>query len=134
MTSEIPLDVISRFGIAALLGLLIGLERGMKGTKQPHAGTRDFVLFAMAGALCAFAAERFDSAWVVVAGLGSVLAILISGYWADLRATSAAERGTTTELAGLVTFLLGISVVTMGAATRATRSVDSPRERRFDVS
>ncbi len=119
MTEEflIPIDILGRFGIVALIGLLIGLERSMKDTAQPHAGIRDFVLFALAGGLLALLAERFDNAWLVVAGFVGVLAILLSGYWSDQKAGgSEAERGTTTEIAGLVTFLLGVTVIAAGPA------------------
>ncbi len=116
MSTDIPLEVLSRFAVAAMIGMLIGLERGMKSTKQPHAGTRDFVLFALAGALCALAAQHYMSAWVIVAGLAGIVAFLLSGYWADLRMSKSGERGITTELAGFVTFLLGASAVAASIA------------------
>lgn len=119
MTAEIqiPIDVLGHFGIAALIGLLVGLERSMKKTAQPHAGIRDFVLFALVGALSALLADRFGNSWLVIAGLVGVLTILMLGYWADQKAAGAtAERGMTTEIAGLVTFLLGVAVIATGPA------------------
>ena len=119
MTADIliPIDVLGRFGIAALLGLLVGLERSMKDTTQPHAGIRDFVLFALGGALLALLAERFGNSWLIIAGLAGVLAILLSGYWTEQKVAGAeAERGMTTEIAGLVTFLLGVTVISADPA------------------
>lgn len=113
----IPIDVLGRFGIVALIGLLIGLERSMKQVAQPHAGIRDFVLLALAGGLLAMLAERFSSPWLVIVGLIAVVAILLSGYWSDQKATGGrGERGTTTEIAALMTFLLGITAVAAGPA------------------
>jgi uncharacterized membrane protein YhiD involved in acid resistance len=37
------LDVFLQFGVAGLLGFLIGLEREMAGNANPNAGLRDFV-------------------------------------------------------------------------------------------
>ena len=53
------LDVFIEFGLAALLGFLIGLEREMTADEEQRpAGQREFVLFALFGAGRAFAAER----------------------------------------------------------------------------
>lgn len=110
MNLNIPLEVLSQFVLAALIGMLIGLERGMKSTKQPHAGMRDFVLFSLTGAMCALLAEQYQSAWIIAVGLAGVSVFLLSGYWAELRDPAGdGERGITTELAAILTFLLGVS-------------------------
>ncbi len=110
MNLNIPLEVLSQFVLAALIGMLIGLERGMKATKQPHAGMRDFVLFSLTGAMCALLADQYQSAWIIAVGLAGVSVFLLSGYWAELRDPAGdGERGITTELAAILTFLLGVS-------------------------
>ncbi len=116
MSIDISADMLLRFVVAALLGLLVGLERGMKGNRQAHAGSRDFVLFALIGALSAFAAEHYANAWLLLGGFVGVLVFLVSGYWAELRVSNTADRGITTELAGLTTFLLGASVASGNVA------------------
>ena len=41
------LEEFIRFGLAALLGFLIGLEREMKAGEDTQTGLRDFVLYAL---------------------------------------------------------------------------------------
>ena len=56
MHDNAPIDLFIRFGLAGLLGLLIGLEREMGAAEKPHTGARDFTMFALAGATSTFAA------------------------------------------------------------------------------
>jgi uncharacterized membrane protein (DUF4010 family) len=82
------------------MGLGVGLERdwSKRGGEQQAAGPRTFALLALLGTLAA----SFGAA-VVGAGLIAAAALVTAGY---LR-TSGDDRGTTTEFAAIVTYLLG---------------------------
>ena len=93
-------DDLLPFIYALALGLLIGFERERShppGVKK-IGGSRTFALVALCGSLGA----RFE-AWIVVAGLAAIAALLVVGY----RRTSYADPGTTTEIALFATYLLG---------------------------
>jgi uncharacterized membrane protein (DUF4010 family) len=82
------------------IGLLIGLERERSHRAGIHqaAGSRTFALLALTGTLAASI-----SPWAVVAGMCAAVALVAIGY----AATSTRDRGATTEVAALATFLLG---------------------------
>lgn len=105
------IDVFLKFGVATLLGFLIGLEREMAGNTNPHAGLRDFVLFALLGSISAFASIHFDTYWLLIAGFFGFLTLLFSGYWADYRKDKKQDTGITTEAAAILTFFLGVLVM-----------------------
>jgi len=107
MGQEELLSFFSRFALAGALGFLIGLEREMGARENPHAGLRDFVMFALMGAISAFAATLYDSDWLIGAGFFGLLALLLIAYWAELRG-DAEDLGITTEVAAMVTFFLGV--------------------------
>ncbi len=98
------LDLFVKFGLAGALGFLIGLERSMGARKNPHAGLRDFVIFALIGAISAFVATLFDNSWLIAAGFLGFLALLLLAYWAD----RSEDTGITTEATAIVTFFLGV--------------------------
>ena len=60
-------------GISLLLGLLVGLQR--QRTDTGWAGMRTFALFTILGTVCAFLANEFNNAWIVVAGFFAVLGV-----------------------------------------------------------
>ena len=99
------------FGMSGLLGFLIGLERSMGVPENPHATVRDFVIFALVGALSGYAAMLYDNSWLIFAAFLGVLTLLVSGYWADLKQNKNADAGITTEAAVVVTFFLGVLIV-----------------------
>ena len=105
------IDVFLKFGVTALLGFLIGLEREMAGNTNPHAGLRDFVLFALLGGVSAFVSAQFDTYWLVIAGFLGFLTLLFSGYWADYGKDKVEDTGITTEAAAILTFFLGVLVM-----------------------
>jgi uncharacterized membrane protein (DUF4010 family) len=100
-----------KFGLSALLGFVIGLERAREGTENPHASVRDFVIFALVGATCAFAATQYNNAWIIVSGFFGVLVLLVSGYWAEHQRKNEFDPGITTEAAVVVTFFLGVLII-----------------------
>jgi len=95
------------FGLAALVGFALGLERDMAGSKNPHAGTRDFILIALIGAVSGYLSQYFQSPWIIVGGFMGVLSFLLSGYWIDRKH----DKGITTEVAMILTFFLGVLII-----------------------
>ncbi|OBC16483.1 hypothetical protein A5784_26700 [Mycobacterium sp. 852013-50091_SCH5140682] len=86
------------FLVALAIGLLLGFERERSHTRNLPAGSRSFALLALAGAVAA----AIDP-WAVAAGAIGVAALMTAAY---VR-TSTDDPGTTTEIAGVVAYLLG---------------------------
>jgi uncharacterized membrane protein (DUF4010 family) len=88
------------FASALAIGLLLGFERERShgASVRQTAGSRTFALLALGGALAASLHP-----WVIAAGVLAVGALVAIGY----QRTSADDVGATTEVAALVTFLLG---------------------------
>ena len=101
------LDLFVKFGLAGALGFLIGLERTMGAKENPHAGLRDFVIFALIGAISAFTASLFDNSWLIGVGFLGFLSLLLLAFWAD-RTSLGSDKGITTEAAAIITFFLGV--------------------------
>jgi uncharacterized membrane protein (DUF4010 family) len=92
---------LAPFVTSLAIGLLLGFERERShpaATRQA-AGSRTFALVALAGTLAA----TIDP-WVVAAGMLAVGAVVAIGY----RTTSETDPGATTEIAVVVTYLLGV--------------------------
>lgn len=103
MTLELLLNLATALGV----GLLIGTERSWSGGDQngeEMAGIRTFGLAGLFGGLAALSAGHFGAAaWI---SMFVVLALLTTaGYVVESRTN--ADRGMTTEVALLLTFLLG---------------------------
>jgi hypothetical protein len=98
------IDIFLRFGLAALLGFAIGLEStmGVNDKGQQHTGLRDFVLFALLGAISTFIAVELDSLLVFLAGALGFAMLLFSGYWRDFLRNPDGDPGITTAAAGAV--------------------------------
>lgn len=107
MPNQELFDLFFRFGLAALLGFLLGLERDISSHGQATVGARDFILFALLGALTAFVADRYGQPLLAVLGLLGLLGLLLANFWLD----RSEEPGITTELAAIVTFFLGALVL-----------------------
>ncbi len=113
MKDPVLIDLFLRFGLAALLGFAIGLERsiGIEEETQKHTSLRDFVLFALLGAISTFVALEFDNLLILLAGFVGFLVLLFSGYWSDFLRDPDGDPGVTTEAAALLTFFLGALVI-----------------------
>lgn len=103
MTLELLLNLATALGV----GLLIGTERSWSGRENSFeelAGMRTFGLSGLFGGLAALSAGHFGAAaWIA---MFIVLALLvIAGYVIESRYS--ADHGMTTEVALLLTFLLG---------------------------
>lgn len=106
------LTIISQLGIALILGMIIGLERGWITREHPQGGGQDgirnFGLIGLLGALSALLAQQWGTGILGIIFLG--LSILsITSY--VLTAKKSQDYGTTTEIALLITFVLGALVV-----------------------
>ena len=105
MLSDLFLDL----AIALGLGLLIGLQK--ERAESPLAGLRTFGLVALAGGVAAVAAEH-ATVWIIVAGLVAVVALMITGNWMlAVGDDPHADPGQTTEMAVVVTYLIGAITV-----------------------
>ncbi len=109
---------LGSFAIALLIGALVGIEREKKLEEREArgegvsdiGGLRTFILFAEAGAVAAWLALRLDALWLFLGGGVLVTAIVLAGYLAYTRA-AAAHYGLTTEIAALIVYLLGGTVI-----------------------
>ncbi|OGT72810.1 MAG: hypothetical protein A2W76_02060 [Gammaproteobacteria bacterium RIFCSPLOWO2_12_47_11] len=101
------LQLFIQFGLAGLVGFLLGLEREMSAKPGSHIGIRDFVFFALLGAASAFIANQYSSAWIIVAVFAGMVVLLTTQYWASHEE----DIGITTEIAAVLTFLLGVLLI-----------------------
>ncbi|MBI4521451.1 MAG: MgtC/SapB family protein [Gemmatimonadetes bacterium] len=98
-------EALIRLLVAGLLGGLIGLERERSAAEgpPPFAGVRTFPLFALLGAGLTLAS---GGAGVLAAvGLLAVAGLVVASY---LRSSHAGDIGTTTEMAALATYAVGV--------------------------
>ncbi|QUE74498.1 MgtC/SapB family protein [Stutzerimonas stutzeri] len=121
MSYELSLNLATALGV----GLLIGTERSWSGRgntdgMEELAGIRTFGLCGLLGGLAALSAGHFGAlAWIAVF---VVLALLtIAGYLIESR--SNADYGMTTEVALLLTFLLGSLAVVESRLLAASLAV-----------
>jgi len=109
MTDEFLL-LIQRVLIALALGFLIGLEREyakrVLDKEEQFAGVRTNTFIALFGFLCAYLAQSYGD-WVFVSGLTGFIALVIASYVLTAKAGS---YGITTELSGILAFVIGAVV------------------------
>jgi uncharacterized membrane protein (DUF4010 family) len=102
------LTMTLQLAIALAIGLIIGMERGWESRESPTglrtAGIRSFGLIGLFGGLSALLAAQFGVSVLIIAFLGLALIVAVS-YGVTTRKTE--DFGITTELALLITFLLG---------------------------
>lgn len=100
------IEALPQFLTSLAIGLLIGLER--ERNPSAKAGLRTFALVAVFGTLCALLATRAESAWVLVAGLAAVAAMIVAAY--VNAPPDVNEPGTTTVIALLMCYGLGAMI------------------------
>ena len=120
MTLQLLLDLATALGV----GLLIGTERGWSGRdnggRELVAGVRTFGLAGLFGGLAATAAPLLGAfAWPTMFAMLALL--VIAGYVID--ANSSDDHGMTTEVALLLTFLLGSLAVAEGRELAAACAI-----------
>lgn len=98
-------ETVAGLGVSLAVGLFVGLERQRAIVKKEGddvllGGVRTFPLIALAGSLCALL-----TTWMPVAGLVGLVALM--GVHRVSLTHEQREGGLTTEVAALVTFLLG---------------------------
>ncbi|MEN8376640.1 MAG: MgtC/SapB family protein [Gemmatimonadota bacterium] len=101
------LSLFAQLAIALGLGLLIGLQR--ERTSSEMAGIRTFPLIALFGFLSGFLAGELG-VWVTVAALLALSLIIVASQLMTRRAGGEVDPGLTTEVAALVTFVVGVIV------------------------
>ncbi len=105
--TDISLVLWQKFALAALIGLLVGLERehSRQETEKPFffAGIRTFPLIALLG--CALAMlDTENQEWLFAIGFVSLVALLLIIYAASVQK---GDIGLTTEIAVLLIYLIG---------------------------
>ncbi len=107
------LEILKRLALSLTIGLLIGTERGWherllkEGTRV--AGIRTFGLIGFLGGLTALLSHGGNPVFISLGFFGFIL-IVIASYIKSTRDQNQ-DVGTTTEMASLVTFLLGATAV-----------------------
>ena len=100
-------DAMIRFGTALGAGLLIGLQRQYAKLREADdlfAGTRTFALIGLLGAMSAYVTQETGLPLVFVAVLAVVGVYVGIGYAFNIRG---GDVGITTEIAAILTFLIG---------------------------
>jgi uncharacterized membrane protein (DUF4010 family) len=104
-------DLLYRFGVAVVIGLLIGLQREYAFWRRKHrpddelfAGARTFPLIALLGSAGAFAAEALGSSMGFIGALLVLGGLLVVAHY---RRSAEADTGLTTEVAAVLTLFMG---------------------------
>jgi len=103
------LALIGNFLLALALGALIGMEREYARYKKhahDYAGIRTFPLIALFGALSAFFGEILNP-WILVVGILLMGMLILLSYFV-LSSGNKKFHGATSEVAGFLTFFIGI--------------------------
>lgn len=98
--------LFARFGLALVLGFLIGLERE-RDKPLIFAGMRTFALISLLGALLAFLSQFLVDDWIFIVGFLSVASFALVSH---IQGFEAGHIGITTEVAFLLAFVLGALV------------------------
>lgn len=124
LSLETHLGLLRNLAIALALGLLIGLERGWsKRELEPGgrvAGIRTFSLISLLGASSSVLA-RILSPWLAALAFFGLALLLSAAAFAEANRTG--RYSITTEVAALVTFVLGALVMTPYVQLAATAAV-----------
>ncbi|WP_457593736.1 MgtC/SapB family protein [Hydrogenimonas sp.] len=102
-------DIVKALFITIMLGFAVGMQRSMtyiyKG-EQAFAGSRTFALIALAGYISGWL-QQYVSGFVIAAL--AVFGFLVAfSYFLKVKTTQ--KRGMTTQIAAIVTFMLGLMV------------------------
>ncbi len=124
LSPQLYLELFRNLSLALALGLLIGLERGWsKRELEPGkriAGVRTFGLISFLGALTMLFSREINF-WVIALAFGG-LGLLIATATA-MESFKTGDYGITTEVAILITFVLGALAMTRYATLAAAAAV-----------
>lgn len=101
-----------RFGIALLIGALIGLEREFRQQREEQpdfAGIRTYSLIALLGAISSFLYKNYGIVPMAIA-LGALILLTAISYGGTIFRRKT-ETGITTEVAAVLTFFFGVLVM-----------------------
>ncbi len=102
-----PTATIARFGLALVIGVLVGLQREyahQQSEREQFAGARTLALIALAGCASALLTDLAGTAWVFVAALLTMGGLITVAYFVS---ASDGDVGLTTEVAAVLVFLIG---------------------------
>lgn len=100
-----------RLGTALAVGLMVGLQREFAHRHEQNAraglfaGARTFTLISLLGATSGLAADLLQAPFVVLLTLAAIGALLTVAHYIGAQR---GDIGLTTEMAGLLTFLIGL--------------------------
>lgn len=97
------IDALSTLGVAAGLGLIVGLQRERAASE--HGGVRTFTIICLLGAACALLVDTLGPWLIGVGGLGVIAAIVVANLSARVR-----DGRATTEVAMMLMFVTGVVV------------------------
>ncbi len=107
----VELGLLENFGLALLLGLIVGIEREFQHQKQKvqdFAGIRTFTIISLFGWLIGFIAQQLGEFQLVLVALSGMILFFVTAYC--IVAWKGKGIGATTEISALVVFLVGIMV------------------------
>jgi len=101
-----PIELFYRFGVALVVGSLIGMERefAKPDGEKMFAGVRTFALLALVGCAGALLVDVTGTALAFLSVLALIGALIVVAYFVS---AWRGEMGITTEIAGLFTVILG---------------------------
>lgn len=100
------LSVLQIYGLAILLGALMGLER--ERGQEHMAGLRTFILVTLFGCICARISQAASEPWIIPSGMAAIIVLAAVGHFTMARKNAA--PGLTTWVALLVAFGIGTLV------------------------
>ena len=101
------MELVSRFGLALVIGILVGLQREYafgKPDRELFAGARTFALIALLGCTAGLVAEALATNWAFIAIFLAIALLIGAAYFVS---AWRGEMGLTTETAAIITFLVG---------------------------
>jgi uncharacterized membrane protein (DUF4010 family) len=101
-------DLFYRFGVALVVGFLIGLEREHAAEDRKRAifaGVRTFSLLSLAGCTAALLSELSGSPWLLVAAFISIGSLIVAGY---INLSRSGQFGGTSEVAAFIALFCGM--------------------------
>lgn len=100
-------DILIKLLLSLALGALIGIERERKGKGELVEGMRTFILVSFLATLSAYFGEIFNSFFILIITFVFAGILTVFGY---ISKTKKKHVGLTTEIAFLLTFIIGLVV------------------------